>query len=99
MVDLPPQVDLVLVGVFVHVCPLGARRVEVARERDSVRALLAELRLARSYAAAVPKETFEEKMLALAEKYGVEVTFSQGPPKATGAITLLPGVRPPAPSS
>ena len=34
-----------------------------------------------------------EEILALAEKYGVEVTISKGPPKATGEITLLPGVR------
>ena len=39
-------------------------------------------------------KTFEEKVLALAEKYGVEVTISKGP-KGTGEIALLPGVRRP----
>ena len=42
----------------------------------------------------MPKQTFEEKVKALAEKYGVEVTFSTAPPKTTGEIVLLPGVRP-----
>ena len=37
--------------------------------------------------------TFEEKMQALADKYAVTVTFSTAPPKGTGEITLLPGVR------
>ncbi len=47
----------------------------------------------------MPKTEFEKKMEALAEKYGVEVTISTAPPKATGEIALLPGVRPPTPSS
>ena len=38
-------------------------------------------------------QTFEQKMEALAERYGVTVTFSTAPPKGTGEITLLPGVR------
>ena len=37
-----------------------------------------------------------EQILAEAKKFGVTVTVSKGPPKATGEITLLPGVRPAA---